>query len=269
MCRGTNWKITRWVAGTSGRCPAADEQGDVRRGNLVALEESEDAVLLARVDAVGAQGAPRPEEEFGGRERFGKAQGHEVFLVLQTGGDNEGHVELFAEDGVDEGHQGHLVKAHLDGVAGEVLAELFDDALGDGALDDDAGDLRYRQAALRLFLRWCRGISRRGGFGVFPGRAYGFGEGIDGEGAAGGGEGLPPPATRPKAAAVRRVPFGLPEATGARGCRRRSVPRLVEIHRVVNLVALYLNASRQCFTSMLQTLQTAIYAYAKRFSIHI
>ena len=169
--------------------PAADEQGDVRRGNLVALEESEDAVLLARVDAVGAQGAPRPEEEFGGRERFGKAQGDEVFLVLQTGGDNEGHVELFAEDGVDEGHQGHLVKAHLDGVAGEVLAELFDDALGDGALDDDAGDLRYRQAALRLFLPWCRGISRRRGFGVFLGRAYGFGEGIDGEGAAGGGEG--------------------------------------------------------------------------------
>ena len=106
-----------------------------------------------RVDAVGAQGAARPEEEFGGRERFGEAQGDEVLLVLQAGGDDEGHVQLFAEDGIDEGHEGHVVEAHLDGFAGEVLAEFLDHALGDGALNDDARDLRKGQAALpRFFL---------------------------------------------------------------------------------------------------------------------
>ena len=111
--------------------------------------------LLARVDAVGAQGAARPEEEFVGRERFGESQGDEVLLVLQAGGNDEGHVELFAEDGVDEGHEGQFVKAHLDGLAGEIATNLIDDALGDGALDDDAGDLRYRQAALLCFSPWC------------------------------------------------------------------------------------------------------------------
>ena len=169
--------------------PAADQERDVRGGDFLALEKREGSPLLPGVDAVGTQGASCPEKEFSRRKRFGKAQGHEVLLLLQARRDDKGHVQLFAEYRIDEGHQRHLVKAHLDRVSREIPAELIDDALRDGALDDDARGIHYRKAlALCPVCGQCD-IRWRCGFRAFLWRAYGFGQGIHDERTAGGGQG--------------------------------------------------------------------------------
>ena len=111
---------------------------------------------------------------------------------MQFGGDDERDAEFLAEHGVYKGHQRHLVEAHLDRLADEVVAELLDQALGDRALDDDAGDVGAGEAGGLVRVLGCGGCAggclARGGFGFGGclGRAYGVGEGGDGQGGAGG-----------------------------------------------------------------------------------
>ena len=131
--------MVRWLAGTSGRGGAADEQGDFAAGDVVAGDEVEDAVLFLDIDAVALQHAAGGGEELRRRDGFHQPQGDEIGLALQVGIDGEGHAELVAEDFVDEGDQGDVVEAQGDGVAGEALAQAVGDAFGDGFLHDHAG----------------------------------------------------------------------------------------------------------------------------------
>ena len=154
--------------------PAADQEGDVGGGDLVALAKREGPPFLPGLHAVGTQGASCPEKEIRRRKRFGKAQGHKVLLFQQARREDKGHVQLFAEYRIDEGHQRHLVKAHLDRVSREIPAELIDDAFGNGTLDYDARGLRYGETLGRVRRRCA--ICWRRGFRAFLWRAYGFGE---------------------------------------------------------------------------------------------
>ena len=151
---GTNWKMVRWVAGTSGQRAPAHEQGHVARGRLLARGEAEDSFLhFPNLDAVLPQHPAGGGEELAGREGLGELEGDEVALLPQARRDHEGHAELLAEDLVDEGNEGHVVEAHPDRVAGEVRSETVRDALGHRALDDDPGGPG----------RACTGAGRLGG----------------------------------------------------------------------------------------------------------
>ena len=155
-----------------GQGPAADQEGHLPRCGLLARGEAQDQAFfdLPQVHAVHAQHPAGGGEELAGRQRLGELQRDQVGLLAQPRRDDEGHAQLLAEDLVDEGDERHVVEAHPDGIAGEVLAQAIRDSLRHGVLDDDArraGDARPGAGLLRR-----RGglVHARRGRGQRPGR---------------------------------------------------------------------------------------------------
>ena len=129
--RAVRWRHFRERATT-------DEQRDVAGADLLVGDEGQDAFGFAEVHAVVLQNTPGGGEELARGDGLGEAQGDEVRLLRQPGGQGERHAQAFGEHLVDERDQGHIMEAHGDGRAGEVLAQTVRDTLGDSALDDDA-----------------------------------------------------------------------------------------------------------------------------------
>ena len=137
--KGTNWKMVRWVAGTSGRDRPLTSRGTSREAiSWLGAKLTMPSSSSRRSTPYSRSTRRAVAKSRRGRQRLGELQRDQVRLLPQARGDDEGHAELLAEDLVDEGDQRHVVEAHPDGVAGEVLAQAVRDPLRHRALDDHA-----------------------------------------------------------------------------------------------------------------------------------
>ena len=153
-----------------GQGPAADQEGHLPRCGLLARGEADQAFFdLPQVHAVHAQHPAGGGEELAGQQRLGELEGDQVGLLAQPRRDDEGHAQLLAEDLVDEGDERHVVEAHPDGIAGEVLAQAIRDSLRHGVLDDDARRAGDAQPEARVLHRRRDRLQARRGRGQRPG----------------------------------------------------------------------------------------------------